>query len=201
VRETPAIDSNQSQPSDRKLTNGWGFNWRQALAIIFAIGITILVVVYQDKLRELENLAYGGAFLVMLIGNSTVILPVPGLIVVYALGNVLNPLLVGLIAGVGAALGEITGYIAGYGGSAVIERSKLYNSIRKWMERYGTIVITLMAAVPNPVFDMAGLIAGSMRMRWWRFMIAAWIGKTIQATLTAYAGAVSLDWFKQILTH
>jgi uncharacterized membrane protein YdjX (TVP38/TMEM64 family) len=186
---------------NQKLTDERRFNWKHVIAIIFAIVITMLVVIYQDKLRELEKLAYGGAFLVMLIGNSTVILPVPGLIVVYALGNVFNPLLVGLIAGVGAALGEITGYIAGYGSSAMIERSKLYNLIKQWMERYGTIVITLMAAVPNPVFDMVGLIAGSMRMRWWRFIIAAWIGKTIQSMITAYAGAVSLDWFKQILTH
>jgi membrane protein YqaA with SNARE-associated domain len=177
------------------------FGWRQIIPLIFAVVVTLLVVIYQDKLRGFEEYAYGGAFLAMLIGNSTVVLPVPGLIVVYILGGVLNPLIVGLSAGPGAALGEITGYAAGYSGSAFIENLELYNSIKRKMERYGPIVITLLAAFPNPVFDLAGLAAGSMRMSWWKFLIAVWIGKTIQGILVAYAGALSLSWIEQFLTH
>jgi uncharacterized membrane protein YdjX (TVP38/TMEM64 family) len=69
------------------------------------------------------------------------------------------------------------------------------------MERYGPIVITLLAAFPNPVFDLAGLAAGSMRMKWWKFIIATLIGKTFQAILIAYAGALSLSWIEQLLTR
>jgi len=175
------------------------FGWRHIVPLIFAIGVTLIIVIYQDKLRGLEKYAYSGAFLAMLIGNSTVVLPVPGLIVVYVLGGVLNPFFVGLSAGPGAALGEITGYAAGYSGSAFIENLELYNSIKRNMERYGPIVITLLAAFPNPVFDLAGLAAGSMRMVWWQFLIAVLIGKTIQCVLIAYAGALSLSWIEQFL--
>jgi membrane protein DedA with SNARE-associated domain len=157
-------------------------------------------VIFRDQLRELEKLAYGGAFLIMLISNATVILPVPGLVVVYSLGSTLNPLLVGLFAGPGAALGELTGYAAGYGGSAVIDDMKLYQTIKKWMDRYGAIVITLLASFPNPVFDMVGIVAGSVRMKWWRFLIAVWIGKTIQCILIAYAGYLSLGWIQNFMT-
>lgn len=175
------------------------FGWRHLLSLLFAIGVTALVLVFQNRIRDLEQLAYLGAFLAMLIGNATIILPVPGLVIIFALGSTLNPLLLGLAAGPGAALGELTGYIAGFGGSAVIDDLRLYRRFKHWMERHGVIVITLLAAIPNPVFDMAGIVAGSMRIKWWKFLVAAWVGKTIQAIMIAYAGALSLGWVEQLL--
>lgn len=175
------------------------FGWKHIASLLFAAGVTAGIVIFRESLRNLDELAYAGAFLSMLIGNATVILPVPGLIFVFALGGTLNPLLVGLVAGPGAALGEMTGYAAGYGGSAIIDNLKLYERIKVWMERYGLIVITILAAIPNPVFDMAGIVAGSLRVKWWRFLIAAWIGKTIQGLFIAYAGALSMGWVEQFL--
>ena len=169
------------------------------LSLLFAIGITVGIVLFQDKLQNLQELFYLGAFLSMLIGNATVILPVPGLIIVFILGGTLNPLLIGLAAGPGAAIGEMTGYAAGYGGSAVIDNFKLYHRFKGWMEKYGIIVITLLAAIPNPVFDMAGIVAGSLRIKWWKFLIAAMIGKTIQGIMIAYAGSLSIGWVETFL--
>ena len=177
------------------------FTWRHALAIAFALGLTVAIFALQGQIRELEKLSYFGGFLAMLIGNATIILPVPALIFIFSLGNTLNPLLVGLIAGPGAALGEMSGYIAGYGGSAAIDDFDLYHRIRGWMQKYGLVVISVLAAVPNPVFDMAGIVAGSLRIKWWKFLIAALIGKTIQAILVAYAGALSLGWVEQLIAH
>jgi uncharacterized membrane protein YdjX (TVP38/TMEM64 family) len=175
------------------------FTTRHALAILGAVAITVLIVVFQDRLRSLGHLAYLGAFLTMLIGNATVILPVPGLAVVFALGATLNPLLLGLAAGPGAALGELTGYLMGYGGSAVADNLKVYQTIERWMERYGIVVIAVLAAIPNPLFDVAGMVAGVMRIRWWHFLLAALLGKTIQALVVAHAGALSLSWVQQLL--
>jgi uncharacterized membrane protein YdjX (TVP38/TMEM64 family) len=187
----PAADQDQAgnQP----------FTLRHALAILGAVGITVLIVAFQDRLRGLSHLAYLGAFLAMLVGNATVILPVPGLAIVFALGATLNPLLIGLAAGPGAALGEMTGYLAGYGGSAVADDLKVYRTIERWMERYGVVVIAVLAAIPNPLFDVAGMVAGVMRVRWWHFLLAAWVGKTIQAVVVAYAGALSWGWVEGLI--
>jgi len=175
------------------------FDLRHAAAIGFAVVITVLIFVFREHIQGLAHLGYAGAFLTMLLGNATVILPVPGLIFVFLLGGTLNPLLVGLAAGPGAALGELTGYFAGYGGSAVADNIKLYHRIKGWMEKYGLVVITLLAAIPNPVFDMAGIVAGTLRIKWWQFLLAAWIGKTIQAIWIAYAGAHAVGWVLQFL--
>jgi uncharacterized membrane protein YdjX (TVP38/TMEM64 family) len=189
----------QTDTAEDSVPEDQPFGLKHVLAILFAAGVTILIYVFRDQLQSLDKLAYLGAFLAMLIGNATVILPVPGLIFVFALGSTLNPLLVGLIAGPGAALGEMTGYFAGYGGSALIDNFKLYRRIERWMHRYGLIVITLLAAVPNPAFDMAGIVAGGLRVGWWRFLIAAWIGKTIQGVIVACAGALSITWIEAFL--
>lgn len=176
------------------------FRWYHALMLIGSVTITVLIFLYHDQLEgSLRGLSYLGAFLAMLMGNATIILPVPGLIIVYLLGAQLNPLLLGLAAGPGAALGELTGYFAGYGGSALIGDRATYLRIRGWMRRYGLLVIAVLAAIPNPVFDMAGIVAGSMRLRWWKFLLAAAIGKIIQSILVAQAGALSIDWVRTLL--
>lgn len=177
------------------------FTWKHALALLFAVGITLTIFAFREQIQRLQALAYLGAFLSMLLGNATLILPVPGLIFVYALGGTLNPLLVGLAAGPGAALGELTGYVAGYGGSGAIEHVRLYAAFERWMARYGLLVVVVLAIVPNPLFDMAGMVAGASKIPWWQFLIAALIGKTIQSILIAYAGAFSLGWVGSMFTH
>lgn len=196
-REQPGTGEQEVPTSETVETQSFG--WRHALSLLFALSVTVLIFVFRDNLAELDRLAYAGAFLAMLIGNATLLLPVPGLIFVFALGGSLNPLLIGLVAGPGAALGEMSGYLAGYGGSAVIDNFKLYHRFKGWMEQYGLLTIAVLAAIPNPLFDMAGIVAGSLRIKWWRFLIAAWIGKTIQALFIAYAGSLSLGWVEQFL--
>ncbi len=91
--------------------------WLRIGALVLAAAVTVVILAFSDRIAELKALGYVGAFLIMLVGNATVVFPVPGLVFVFAMGSALNPLVVGLFAGPGAALGELTGYLAGYGGS------------------------------------------------------------------------------------
>jgi uncharacterized membrane protein YdjX (TVP38/TMEM64 family) len=175
------------------------FGLQHAAALLAAIAIPVLIYIFRDQVQELKHLGYLGAFLTMLIGNATVVLPVPGLIMVFALGHSLNPLLVGLVAGPGAALGELVGYFAGFSGSGVIKNTEVYRRVKYWVRRYGPVVIAVLAAIPNPAFDIAGLVSGALGIRWWRFLLAVWIGKTIQAIVIAYAGSLSIGWVEQLL--
>jgi membrane protein DedA with SNARE-associated domain len=181
-------------------TLGNGSLWLRIGALALAAIVTVVILAFSDRIEELKALGYIGAFLIMLVGNATVVFPVPGLVFVFAMGSTLNPLLVGLFAGPGAALGELTGYLAGYGGVTPLENTALYRRFDRWMDRFAPLVILLLATVPNPVFDMAGLLAGASHMVWWKFLIYAWIGKTIQAILIALAGAYSLEWVSRFFT-
>lgn len=196
--DTPSLSDqpNVPQESEQKPQR---FGLQHAAALLVAITIPILIYVFRDQVPGLKNLGYLGAFLTMLIGNATVILPVPGLIMVFALGHTLNPLLVGLAAGPGAALGELIGYFAGFSGSGMIKNTEFYQRVERWVRRYGPPAIAVLAAIPNPAFDVAGLVSGALGIKWWQFLLAAWIGKTVQAIAIAYAGAASIGWVEQLL--
>jgi uncharacterized membrane protein YdjX (TVP38/TMEM64 family) len=56
---------------------------------------------------------YAGAFAVCLVGNVSIVLPVPFALVVYAFGSVLDPLVLGVVAGVGSTIGEMSSYCLG----------------------------------------------------------------------------------------
>ena len=164
------------------------------LAVLAVIGITVYVYSIRDQVEAFAQFGYFGAFLIMVIANATVILPAPGVAVVFAMGGVLNPLGVALAAGVGGTLGELTGYLAGYGGQAAVENTQIYNRILPWVQKYGAWVILVLSAIPNPFFDVAGIAAGIAKIPVWKFMLACWVGQTIKMTLFAYAGAYSIDW-------
>ena len=173
----------------------------RASGLVLVISITLFIAVNRDRVADFATLGYAGAFLAMLASNATLILPAPGLIIVFALGNSLNPVLVGLCGAFGAALGELTGYITGLSGLVVMENTSAAHRIKYWMERNGTLTIFVLSIFPNPFFDLAGLMAGAGKMPVWKFLLTAFFGKPIQSTTIALAGALSLGWVEQWLLH
>ena len=172
---------------------------RGVVAVVLAVANTTAVVIYRDRLADVATYGYLGIFVVSVLGNATVVFPVPSLVAVFAGGTALNPLLVGLVAGAGEPLGELTGYLAGYGGSAIIENRKTYDRLVNWMERHGYLTVFILSVIPNPIFDLAGMAAGALHFPVWKFLLAAWIGKTIKTTLVAFAGAQSWELFQNLL--
>lgn len=165
----------------------------QLLALLFSLAITVAVVIFREKLVALRGYGYLGVFVISVLGNATVLFPVPSLAVTFAGGGVLNPLFVGLVAGVGEPLGELTGYLAGYGGSAVIEEGPRFQRVRSWMERRGFLTLLVLSAIPNPLFDVAGVTAGVLHFPLAQFLLACWLGKTAKALAVAYLGSQFLE--------
>jgi len=167
--------------------------------LLIVIGVTVAIVYYRNRLQQFAAYGYPGVFVVSLLGNATVVLPAPSLAMVFAMGAVLKPVLVGLVAGVGEALGELTGYGAGFSGRAPIENRARYEQINRWMARNGDLTVFFLSLIPNPFFDLAGMAAGVLRYPLWRFLIFCWMGKTIKTTLIALAGAQSVTFIEQFL--
>jgi membrane protein YqaA with SNARE-associated domain len=163
------------------------------LALFIVIALSIFVYTIRDRADELAIYGYPGIFIISFLAYATVLLPAPGVAVVFSMGSVFNPIGVALAAGTGAALGELSGYLAGFSGQAVIERVDIYERLTVWMKRNGSLTILLLAAIPNPFFDLAGLAAGSLKMHVVRFFVWCWIGEVIKMAIFAFAGARALD--------
>jgi membrane protein YqaA with SNARE-associated domain len=185
------------------------FQWRleYTLLITVAVLLTTFAVAFFYFGADVSNLrryGYAGVFLINLVGAASILLPSPAAASVVGGGALLDEFLgvpafiwVGLVAGSAEALGEFSGYAAGYGGRIVVEKRPEYQKIHRWMQRRGTITMFVMSAVPNPLFDVAGLAAGAVRMPISRFFGAVLAGKVIKDIWLAALGGLGVT----VLTH
>jgi uncharacterized membrane protein YdjX (TVP38/TMEM64 family) len=67
-------------------------------------------------------------------------------------------------------------------------RSRYYEAVRRFIARYGLFAIFIFALIPNPLFDLAGIAAGTTRIPVWAFLLACFLGKTVRFILIAYMG-------------
>ncbi len=160
------------------------------LVFLFVVCVTVFIFFKRDQIQNLEAYGYPGIFVVSILSNATVIIPVSSVILTSAMGAILNPIYVALAAGAGAAIGELSGYLAGFSGQGVVENAAWYEKVEKWMQKYGDITVLVLAFIPNPAFDMAGISAGALRLPIARFMIMCFIGKVLKMLLFAYSGAL-----------
>jgi membrane protein YqaA with SNARE-associated domain len=170
----------------------WPLTLVRVLSLIFVIAISVYIFSVRDKAQELAIYGYPGIFVLSFMAYATVLLPAPGVAVVFTMGAVFNPLLVALAAGAGAALGELTGYLAGFSSQPVIQRVNIYQRMEQWLKKYGALSILLFAAIPNPFFDLSGAAAGALKMPVYKFLIFTWIGETIKMLFFAFMGASSI---------
>lgn len=174
----------------------------RAAMLAFVIGISVFIYSIRDRADILQTYGYPGIFLLSVLASATIVLPAPGLVFVAGAGALgLNPLGVGLAAGLGATLGELSGYVTGWSGQAIIENRDLYDRLVGWMRQYGAWVIAALAFLPLPIFDLAGVAAGALKMPVARFLVFCALGKIPKMILVALAGAYSLDWVMQLLTR
>jgi len=178
------------------LIPGKGESWRshaiQIAVLILTIGVSIFIIVnyrYLDR-DEYISLGYVGAFIVSLISSASLVLPVPGLFIIAAIGAApgFNPVLVGLVAAVGSTIGELTGYGLGFGGRIAVEKVPKYDVVVGWMRKWGSATIFVLSLIPNPIFDVAGIASGSLKFPLWKFLLWGFLGRLPKTIMYAYFG-------------
>ena len=178
--------------------------YERALIIIGVIGIIIGIIIFLTLNIDLAGLminftqeyydsfgeigVYAAIFLLSIIGNFTIILPVPYLL---ALASVIimlpvNPLIIGLFAGLGAAIGELSAWLIGRGAGEVAEIDKKKGRLSKNIKGLKTLInkgfgfplIILFAATPLPD-DVLLIALGMAKYSLKKSLTAAFIGKVI----------------------
>jgi membrane protein YqaA with SNARE-associated domain len=167
------------------------------LHILAALAIVAAVLYFGRDIAELRRYGYAGAFFISMLASATILFPAPGWAVVVAMSRMLDPVTLGIVAGLGSAIGELTGYLAGEGTMEIIDE-KITESkrIRELVEKYGPLAIFVLAFIPNPLFDIAGIAAGSAEVEWWKFLIATAAGRVLRYVLLALAGAFVLGFVR-----
>ncbi len=159
--------------------------------LVVAVVLSILIFIFRGEFVRLEGYGLFGLFILSIIGNATIVLPVPVVLTAFLGGAIFNPFLVAVVVSLGATIGELTGYMAGVGGGAFVEKDVRIQKVKKWMDKYGLWTIFFLAAVPNPLFDLAGIIAGATKISIYKYLPIVWAGKLIKFGIFSYLGANS----------
>lgn len=166
--------------------------------LIQAVGIILLALVLNVLVLTLPqawfegwgNYGYVGVFLVTLLANASVFIPIPYPGIVAKLATDLNVGGIAVLGATGSVIGEATAYLVGRAGRGVVERTSFY----VWLQRQlrtpvrAFAVLFLLSAPPNPFFDVAGLAAGSLGVPFPLFALATFCGRIIRLVVLAYVG-------------
>jgi len=180
------------------------------VVLVFAITIIPLVTDWVSE-DEFRRYGYAGIFLANFMANATAFVPVPGLsaiaqaLIIKGSDRLFVPGVV--IAGASAmTLAETTAYGLGALGRGFAEEREMpvkgrFGALARraaawvdWlMARYGFLTLLVLSAIPNPLFEFAGITAGAVRMNIWRFLIAVGTGKTIRVIILVTIGKAVFD--------
>lgn len=181
------------QPSqDRAVRRRSLLRWGAGLAALVAFNVVVYLLfgtqVAQELLARLEGWAVPGAFLLAFLTNVTVAFPIPYNPIVLQMMEASDvPWLLAVVVALGASLGEISGFLAGRAGRGSFQGTRFGD----WVARELTHpmrsfwVVVAVSAPPFPAFDVAGMAAGALGMRWWLFFSGAFTGRLIRFAIFA----------------
>lgn len=173
-----------TSPGSRRLP------WQPLLTLLGTILLTLVLVLVPLDASRFGAASYGVLFLLTLLSSATLILPSPALAAALQASRTLDPLLVGLVSGLAAGLGEATGYFAGRSGTelARLRDRAIGRRVEHYVGRWEVATVFVLAAIPLPLIDLAGLAAGALGLPFWRFEAACIAGKTLRFLLVALLG-------------
>ncbi len=163
--------------------------------------------------QRMEQLGYPGLFITNFFSTFLFFIPLPGLsaagqTLIVTLADRLEPVSVAIVGGLAMGLGELGPYVAGRGartlshGRDIPVHGRLGEWVRAiggWIDRlmrsYGIPTLFVLSALPNPLFEVAGITAGATRMGLWRFLAPTMSGKLVRAFILAFVGQSVLHLF------
>ena len=164
---------------------------RPALFGLGALLFNIVVYLLPIDYGAFGNYAYLGVFLITLIANATVIIPVPYIPIVARVAAQSDALVLVILAGaLGSAIGESVAFFVGRSGRGVVEETRFYTWVQRQLRHpwRAFVVLFLLAAPPNPAFDVAGLTAGALGLPFRLFFVAVFLGRIIRIGLISLVG-------------
>lgn len=162
------------------------------IMLVLSIAIIFVAFYFQQNLSHFKAWGIFGIFMINFIGSATLFLPAPAIATVVA-GGALYPIFwVAFFSALGAAGGDMIGYLLGKSSTSVLidaQKQAWYPKLHALFSKYGGIVILVFAFIPNPLFDVIGIIAGVSSYSPWRFFILLFAGRFFRDIILAAIGS------------
>ena len=174
--------------------------WFEILVFVLLILISILIFIFRASFEKLGEYGYVGVFVLCLLANGTVLLPAPSLMVVVSSAQSLNPFWVATAGACGATLGELSGYWFGRTGNRLFTS---FTGVVQWLSdkiRNDYVFTFVLAVLPFPVFDAAGIYAGGKQISMWKFQGVCLLGKWIKMLFYAFVFSNLQVWLPRFIS-
>ena len=153
------------------------------------------LVLWATGTFNIETVGYTSIFFLSFIAAALIFLPVSALAAVcVAVAVDLNPFMVAVVAASAESIGELTGYMAGMGGKAIFDRNRFYLRFKNLFSRYGGLILFCGSMIPNPLFDIMGVAAGSILYPVKRFLLLVFIGKVVKFSWVGLGCYYGMTW-------
>ena len=122
--------------------------------------------------------------------------------VLFTASTIWNPFMVGIAAAIGVSVGGLGGYFAGLLGRNVLLKENFMCSLNamfcnknigNWVKDKGPLMISILALQPFLPFEVAGLVAGSLKMPIGKFFLATLAGSSIKYISLAFMAGILLS--------
>ena len=163
------------------------------LSVLILVVFSITAFAMNGFVKEHAPETYLGVFLVCFIANSTILLPAPSILVVLQYSMILNPVVVAICGALGASLGEMVGFMAGAHGRRFVS-GKLIKKIENHFPNYPYIFVLAFSALPLPLFDVVGMLAGTIRLNKFKFYLTCLAGKLFKMSMFVWMGQVVAEY-------
>ena len=160
---------------------------------IFLVAFNIAVYLVPIDYGAFTSFAYVGAFVVTLLANALIVIPIPYIPIVAHIGATADmPWLVVVLGALASVLGESVAFLAGRAEEGLVSEHPIYKRVHRVAERplLAGAMIFAFAVPPNPIFDVAGLAAGAVGVRYRVFFVAVFAARLIRLAVIVWLGTM-----------
>ncbi len=157
--------------------------------LLFFISSLVLILpfFFKEELRQAQSFGLFGLFLINFFSSATIFLPAPGIFSIISFADIYHPVLITFFASLGSTLGEGVGFIFGHSTREVLnirKKHKILFHLNKFIfEKYGFIILFIIAFIPNPVVDGLGILAGMAGYPIKKFLFPVFLGRVVRNIL------------------
>jgi membrane protein YqaA with SNARE-associated domain len=163
------------------------------VGIVFLVAFNIAVYFAPIDYSAFTSFAYLGAFIVTLLANALIAVPIPYIPIVAHIGATAElPWLVVVLAALGSVLGESVAFLAGRLELGLVSEHPIYRRLHRVAQRplLAGVLLFAFAALPNPIFDVGGIAAGAVGVPYRVFFVAVLAARLVRIALIVWLGTL-----------
>jgi membrane protein YqaA with SNARE-associated domain len=161
-------------------------------ALFVLVVLNVAVLMLPIDYRVFGGWAYPGVFVLTFIANAAIALPIPYLPIVGQVARSVElPALVVLTAALASVLGESVAYAIGRIEKDLFTEHPVYVRLQRLVGRpkRAALLLFVLAAPLNPLFDVAGLAAGALGIPYAVFFSSVFAARIVRFAILVWGVA------------